>query len=333
MEAVKRIGWVETHTKKVGGIVYNDMAREALRAFFDLEVIIPQTRLFSGARLLKLGELLFRLVFLGGTKDLWIRGLYAALTLRLDHTKGKNLVMIHHEDFAGYPWHARLLFSLFWRPAFHWNLKRADGIVVVSAFWNNYYRKKGYKNVFTIYNAFDLGRVTVSEKEVEAFKKKHGLEGKPIIYLGNCQKGKGVVESYKALAHVDAYLVTSGPKHVDIPARNLELEYQEYLALLKASSVVLAMSKFKEGWGRTPHEAMLLKTPVIGSGAGGMKELLEGGGQILCEDLSCLKGRVERLLGNPAMCAELGEKGYNYARRFSLERFEQAWADVLGRFV
>jgi len=146
------IGWIETHAKKVGGIVYNDMAGEALREHFDFELITPNARLFPGSRLLKLLQLLFGLLFLSGKKDLWIRGLYAALTLRLDRTKGKNLVMIHHEDFTGYPWHIQLLFSLFWRPAFHWNLKKTDCIITVSEYWRSYYLKKGYDDVRVIYN-------------------------------------------------------------------------------------------------------------------------------------------------------------------------------------
>ena len=58
------------------------------------------------------------------------------------------------------------------------------------------------------------------------------------------------------------------------------------------------MSKFQEGWCRTAHEAMLLKTPVVGSGFGGMSELLEGGGQIICDNFNDLKEKIEYLLGN-----------------------------------
>ena len=329
MGTMSKIGWIETHTKKVGGIVYNDMAREALRTHFDLEEIIPQARLFPGNRLLKLAELLFRLLFIRGTKDLWVRGVYAALTLRLDRTKGKNLVLIHHEDFTGYPWYAQLLFSLLWRPLFYWNLKKTDCIVTVSEYWRRYYVQKGYKDVRVIYNGFDLSQFDISQTEEEAFKKKYRLEGKPIIYLGNCQKAKGVVESYEMLKDLNVHLLTSGSRHVRIPARNLDLNYKEYLMLLKASSVVLAMSRFKEGWGRTPHEAMLLKTPVIGSGKGGMQELLEGGEQVACKDIVSLREKVEFLLLHPEVCAKLGEMGYTFARQFSKERFEKAWRDTV----
>ena len=71
--------------------------------------------------------------------------------------------------------------------------------------------------------------------------------------------------------------------------------FGDYLKLLKASWVVLTMSKFKEGWCRTAHEAMLLKTPVIGSGTGGMRELLENGKQIVCPEFDNLREKVKYL--------------------------------------
>ena len=130
-------------------------------------------------------------------------------------------------------------------------------------------------------------------------------------------RNKGVVEVYEQLKELDLNLVTSGEKRVSIPAINLTLDYRDYLRLLKASSIVVAMSKFKEGWNRTVHEAMLCMTPVIGSGTGGMKELLDGGQQIVCHSFSELKQCFEYALVHP----ELGEKGYDFAKNFTVERF------------
>ena len=96
------------------------------------------------------------------------------------------------------------------------------------------------------------------------------------------------------------------------------------------------MSKFKEGWCRTAHEAMLCKTPVIGSGTGGMKELLEGGNQLIC-DFPELKDKVEYLL----KCQRLDKKidssvkwkrteyGYEFAKQFTTEKFKQSWITLI----
>jgi glycosyltransferase involved in cell wall biosynthesis len=145
--------------------------------------------------------------------------------------------------------------------------------------------------------------------------------------MGNCQRIKGVVEVYEHLKKLDVHLVTSGRKEVDIPTLNLNLDDHDYLLLLRSSSVVITMSKFMEGWNRTAHEAMLCKTPVIGSGLGGMKELLEGGKQIICSDFDELKERVLYALDHH----EIGEMGFEFANQFTTKRFNEAWLSVVER--
>jgi len=327
------IGWIEISKKKYGGIIYNEQARKILSQRFDLELILCEPKMFKDIRYFRIPESLFYLLKLKGKKDLWIRDFYSTITLSFDKTEGKNLVVIHHLDFSGFPLISQPIFNFLKNALFYHNLKKADFIVTVSNYWQNYFLKRGYKNVYKIYNGFNLVDFNVSQKEVLEFIKKHHLMGKPIIYLGNCQKAKGVVESYNYLKKLDAYLVTSGRAQVKIPAKNLELDYYDYLKLLKASSVVLTMSKFKEGWCRTAHEAMLLKKPVIGSGLGGMKELLEGGKQIICSDFKELPKMVEYLINNPSLREKIGESGYNFAKDFTLERFQKEWTSLICKIL
>ncbi len=90
------------------------------------------------------------------------------------------------------------------------------------------------------------------------------------------------------------------------------------------------MSKFLEGWNITAHEAMLCQTPVIGSGKGGMRELLEGGGQIICTEFSELPRHIDYALKNQQ---ELGFKGYEFASQFTLEKFETEWLNLVDRIL
>ncbi len=117
---------------------------------------------------------------------------------------------------------------------------------------------------------------------------------------------------------MDVHIVTSG-----------NLNDRNYLRLLKLSSVVITMSKFKEGWCRTAHEAMLCKTPVIGSGKGGMKELLALGGQIICKDFEFLKENVELFLSNTKGREIVGQNGYNFTKDFTLDRFKKSWSKLI----
>lgn len=330
---MKRIGWIQVFSKRYGGVTYNQEAREILSKEFHLELINLEAKYFRRMRYLKLPESFLYLLKLKGKKDLWIRDFYSTITLPLDKTIGRNLVMVHHIDFSGFPLVSKPFLRALEKIFFYRNLKKVDAIVTVSEYWKNYFIKKNYENVYKIYNAFNLSDFDISDEEVLEFKKKYNLPDKPIVYLGNCQKAKGVVESYRALKDLNVYLVTSGKEEVKIPSRNFNLKYKDYLKLLKASSIALTMSKFKEGWCRTLHEAMLLKRPVIGSGQGGMRELLKGGKQIICEDFTSLREKVKYLLSHPEIREELGESGYNFAKNFTKERFKKSWLELIHKIL
>ena len=89
------------------------------------------------------------------------------------------------------------------------------------------------------------------------------------------------------------------------------------------------MSKFQEGWCRVAHEAMLCKTPVIGSGIAGMRELLKNGKQLICNNRNLLKDKVKNLLKDKKKREDLGEKGYKYAKEFTSEKFKKDWSDLV----
>lgn len=330
---MKKIGWIEISSKRYGGIVYNQQARKLSAKYFDLELVNLEAKHFKKIRYLKIPESFVYLLRLKDKKDLWIRDFYSTITLPLDKTKGKNLAVICHIDFSGFSLLARPFLILFEKLFFYRNLKKIDTIVTISEYWKNYFLKRGYTNIYKIYCGFDLNKFNISEQEIIDFKKKYKLEGKPIIYLGNCQKAKGVVDAWRALKSLDAYFVTSSKRQVKIPALNFDLDYREYLKLLKACSIVLTMSKFKEGWCITAHEAMLLKTPVIGSGLGGQRELLEGGNQIVCKDFKNLKEKVKYLLEHSEIRERMGENGYNFAKNFTKERFEKNWLKLIHKIL
>lgn len=329
----KKIGWIRISSKRYGGIIHRQYIRDALSKKFDLELIDVEAKYLNNFKYLKLQESFVRLLRLKGEKDLWIRCFYSVVTLRPKKTKGKNLALIHHLDFSGFPLISRPFLNLINKLFFFRQLKKMDAIVVISEYWKDYFLKKGYSNIYRVCNGFDLSKYNILNEEVSEFKKKYNLEDKPIIYLGNCQRGKGVVDSWRALKDIDAYLITSGRRQVKIPALNLNLNYRDYLTLLKASSIVLTMSKFKEGWCRTAHESMLLKTPVIGSGSGGMTELLEGGKQIICPDFKNLKEKVEYLLNNTEIKNNMGQTGFDFAKDFTLERLEITWLNLVNQIL
>lgn len=327
-----KIGWIQIVSRKYGGVVYEEMVKKILSDNFDLEIIEVKSEKFKKGYL-RAPEILLGLLKLKGEKDLWIRDNKTVALLIFGRTKGKNLAIIHHIDFSQTKG-VFYFFDFILEKLIYLSLKKADIIVTVSEYWKNYFLGKGYKNVHKIYNCFDISQYEkITDENLVSFKKKYNLEGKPIIYLGNCQKAKGAVESYAVLKDLDVNLVTSGEPMVEIPIKNLNLEKKEYLYLLKAASLSVLMSKIKEGWNRTCHESMLLKTPVIGSGLGGMKELLEGGRQIVCQDFNLLRERVEYLLDHHEVRQEMGQDGYDFAKNFTQEKFKEDWLKLIKEII
>lgn len=324
-ETIISIGVFEPVAEMTGGKAYREALCDALRKKYDVEVlgvtgesgIIPSVRLRRMAAFAKVGE----------SKDIWIRDFFPVVGMSVRRNPGKNIALLHHLNTEGEG--ADMLGRVF-EMLFRRNVRKCDRVVAVSNFWKEYLSGLGLEDVRVIRNGLDPSRFDFDQEKVEAFRKKHGFSDSPIVYIGNCRRDKGVVEAYEALKGRGYQLVTSGEPEVELPCRNLKLSYDEYLLLLKASAVAVTMSKFREGWCRTAHEAMLCKTPVIGSGEGGMAELLEGGKQMICRDISGLPHLVGKAMDRRE---KLGEDGYRFAGSITLKRFEEEWMDLIEETV
>ncbi len=315
------IGIFESGNYVTGGQAYRDDLRRALEKRYDVEVfnISGESKYIPSARLRRMQAI--RKV--KAAKGVWIRDFYPVAGMSLRSNPGKNIALFLHmytegpeSDILG-----RLLASLFFR-----NLGRCDRVVAIAEFWRDYLRGLGVTDARVIRSGMNPANFRFERDEIEAFKEKHSLTGVPVVYIGNCRKNKGVVEVHEVLKGRGYMLVTSGTPEITLPCPNFDLSYRDYCLLLKTSSVVVTMSKFREGWCRTAHEAMLCKTPVIGSGSGGMAELLEGGKQYICRDISELPALVEAAIGKRDA---MGEDGYRFARELTIERFEGQWLDLV----
>lgn len=319
----RKILRIKTSDAKYGGNIYENYLSDYLSKNYSFEEINPVPKLKGKLKYFGVFNFLYKLYKISKDKryNIHIRALETSLIF---NNNVKNIVLAHHFDISYSNLFTKLMQFIAYRNLIR-NRENIDKLIVVSEYWRGYFEKLGFKEVVKIYNPFDLKEFNIRDKEVEEFKKKYNLLDKPIIYIGNAQKKKGVDRVYEELKELDVYLITSGKPQIKLPATNLDLSFREYISLLKASSVVVTMSLFKEGWNRTAHEAMLCKTPVVGSGSGGMEELLRGGNQIVCKDFSKLREAVIKAMENP----KLGEEGYNYAKDFTIERFNQEIKKVI----
>ena len=326
--------FVRFNSKRYGGNILRDKIKDALSLVASCEYFtLNESKTGLKGKLTALINL-FRIerrnrtgYRSGGVKaedrEIIIWEYWSALT-KFRKTGSKNILNIFHIDNSVVPirWIHGILEKRFYR-----NLNNFDTVTVMSNYWKKHFTSAGHNDVRLIYPGFDMSAYQRTEDESKEFKRKYGLNGRPIIYIGNALKAKGTVEAYEVLKSLDVTLVTSGRKEVDIPVTNLDLPFREFVTLLKAADIVVTMSLFKEGWCMVAHEAMLMKTPVIGSGRGGMRELLEGGGQIICEDFADLRRFTEELLGDPEKMKRMGELGCTYASEFTMERFTRDWTN------
>ena len=234
----------------------------------------------------------------------------------------KTIAMIHHinDELAGSSLKHKWFFDRLKK-----RLLSEDLVITVSSYWEKYLEKLGCRRIKIIYNAFDLSEFEISDQAVEAFKKENNFSSDvPIVYLGNAHKQKGVYEAYEALKEKNYQLVMTGATNYakDLPVKFLSLDRQNYIALLRASNLVITLSRMNEGWNRIAHEALICKTPVIGSGNGGMQELLDGAGQVTVKDPALLGEKAELVMQNRQHYAE---RGYAYVKKFNMDYFKSEW--------
>lgn len=326
MSSRTRILLVPSTSKKYGGDLYEAEVGEALREVCEVktEQVIPSAAKMN--RLLALPMYFINIWRLRSARaDVVIRSMNNCFFLP---KKIKNIVIAFHYDTS------------FCHPlvkVHHWltlkamvcQRKKIDRLVVISEYWKDFFQRYGFEKIDIVYSAVNPADFVVTSDEVAAFRQKYGLTESNLIYIGNPQRKKGALQVYEALKDSGYTLVASGNADVEIPVRTLKLDFREYVMLLHSVGLVITMSQFNEGWCRQAHEAMLCGVPVIGSGRGGMRELLSAGGQIVCEDFSDLPRLVKSALGNK----ELGEKGRRAALRYTHDDFIQGWRKIIAKVV
>lgn len=237
----------------------------------------------------------------------------------------KNVLIIHHIDIKYSSFIMRLYYNFCLLLIFLFKF-RINKIVVVSKFWKEYFEKKGFNNIQIIYNSIEIEKYNFSYNDIKSFKVKFKIDfKKPIIYIGNCKLLKGFDKVYDLLKNEPYVFVGSGNDSCNLKGVIcLNLSYREYLLLLKSSDIVILMSEFLEGWNRTAHEAILLGRKVIGSGSGGMKELLEIENRIICKDYNNLLSivKIELQDNNKKLASKII---HNYDKIY----FKNNWFKVL----
>ena len=319
----------DLETNRSGGAQYQKRVIDALKEAYDVSVVYvyckERANFSTAKKIVEFIKMIIRIRRASKTNaDVFL--LDRRTMLFFKRYTGEKYIGINHHYWV--PSGQNVVGKLFLVLSTRIGFRRVDTLIAVSKYWRDCFKSLGAKDVRIIYNAFEANEF--SGEELESFKSKYNLNrGMPIIYIGNNSREKGVVEVYEKLKDKNYLLVTSGLQNTDIPVLHYDLPFEDYLKLLAVSSLAITMSKLPEGWSRNAHEAMLMKTPVIGSGIAGMGELLESGGQIICREIDYLSSLVDNLLGDEEKMKDMSLKGYMFAKNFTKETFNQEWIDLI----
>lgn len=230
------------------------------------------------------------------------------------------VLLVHHYDPRGgffgarlYNWFFFQLMSIF--------KHRLSAVVVVSEFWRRFLRRKGFTNIYVIYNSFDTELIKKIRDSDTFLNLPRMLQEKEYVYVGKNGANKiGHSEILAIKASGYGVVETGTGRRLEGVTQLGDLKYTDYLSILKHARFISLYPGFSEGWNRTAHEAGMLGTPVVGWPRGGMIELssLIGMKKVKKNQLRCW------LANNDTFGAPLVLK----YRNFSKEIFKKRWLQL-----
>ncbi|MFO7301268.1 MAG: glycosyltransferase family 1 protein [Acidobacteriota bacterium] len=180
-----------------------------------------------------------------------------------------------------------------------------------------------------------------TEAEIARIRDRYQLTSPFLLYTGNIKPHKNIdrlIEAYAILrrrGHTDVKLLIIGDEISKYPnLRRLVHRHQlhphvrffgfvsdEMLAVLYRLATAFVFPSLYEGFGLPPLEAMAAGVPVITSNVSSLPEVV-GEAAVLIDPLDpeAIADAMERVIGDPALRAELVRRGYERVKAFSWER-------------
>ena len=198
------------------------------------------------------------------------------------------------------------------------------------------------EKVVVVYNAIEERfAVTPSEEAIARVRERYQLNHPFVLYVGNIRPHKNLVRLIEAFAELRTHgvgelkLLIIGDEISKLPAlrravhshklhkhvRFLGYLEDDTLAILYRLASVFVFPSLYEGFGLPPIEAMASGTPVVTSNVSSMPEVT-GDAAVLVDpyNVESIVEGIARVLGDPALAAQLRRKGIARAREFSWAR-------------
>lgn len=257
---------------------------------------------------------------------------------------GRQLSVIHDINFYHQPDFVKLSDRFFYRYLFPRYAKQALRIATVSEFSRIDIAKSFQMNqgkIDVVYNGIAFDYPVVSEQKIHAARQFY-TQGHPYFYfVGSLSPRKNLVRMLQAFDQFAAntedvyYFVISGAnlyRASEVYAVHKKMRYKDRIIFtgavpdqimyaLMASSFALLFIPLFEGFGIPVIEAMHCRVPVIASNVTSVPEVV-GDAALLVDpyNVNEIAKAMQMITDNPALRAELIEKGKKRSMNFSWEK-------------
>jgi glycosyltransferase involved in cell wall biosynthesis len=176
--------------------------------------------------------------------------------------------------------------------------------------------------------------------------------GTVIGFVGWLLPIKGPAYLLKAMEHIwpdypNVFLVMVGKGELDVDLRAQALKmnangkvkflgWRENIHEIMPIFDLLVLPSLNEGMGRVLVEAMAVGKPVVASEVGGIPDLVkhgETGYLVRPADEKALANGIKKLLNDPEGAKQMGQRGKEYCRQFSLEAMIEKLDDLYSDLI
>jgi glycosyltransferase involved in cell wall biosynthesis len=263
------------------------------------------------------------------------------ITAALSKGKKKLLLTAQGGDLADYEERGAFIDRLK-KPAISWALRKADMVHAVSNHIARRATELGARNVTVVPNGVDVSLFKPLDKAELRTKYGFGMEEKIVVSSSRLTPKNGIDDLIRAAAMLNdtkLLLLGGGEEKENLQKLINELGCAERIKLLgyvenkklpeymNIADVFCRPSR-SEGFGISFIEAMACKTPVVGTPAGGIPDIIEDGRNGLMAEPNnpkMLAEALKKLLDDEAYARTLGAEGYRTVQ----EKF--TWETVLSK--
>lgn len=210
------------------------------------------------------------------------------------------------------------------------------------------------EKLFKIHSGVDLKPFMHSNGKRVEKRRSLGLDqnGTVIGFVGWLLPIKGPAYLLKAMAHIwpdyptaSLVMVGKGELDVDLRAEALRMNangrvkfmgWREDIHEIMPVFDLLVLPSLNEGMGRVLVEAMAAGKPVVASEVGGIPDLVkhgETGYLVRPADEKALARGIRRILDDPESARQMGQRGKEHCRQFSLEamieKLDNLYSDLI----